>query len=164
METTKMAKEWRVAYMHKGHALGAGSAGWVPSEGTARRIMENLSKGDIYRGTELFIEERDAVPGDELKENGIHGGRTVYSTDRFCYEAARPGDLVEEQVALDAGNCVPPAWHGGGMIQCGEPHAHAFDAESGAHRPTFATFRKIADGVWEYRGNCFRGKTEEPAA
>lgn len=76
-------------------------------------------------------------------------------------KAAKPGDAVEERIVDEFLNCLPPVRQEYGFIQCGEPHSHEFDPETGRWRATFATFQRLA-GVWHYCGNCFAGKSVEP--
>ena len=158
-------KEFRIVYDHNGYVIGAGSNGWIPSRETAEKIMERY-KNDalLYRDCELYLEERETEEPLDFEENGTFNGRTVYSRDWFYYDAARPGDYVDGRIAEDAGNCVPPVRYSSTMIQCGEPHSTAYDANTGKHRNTYSTFIRVAEGVWEYRGNCFAGRTDEPDA
>jgi hypothetical protein len=41
--------------------------------------------------------------------------------------------------------------------QLGEPHDSRVD-ENGKGHNTYETFKRIADGIWEYCGDCFRGE------
>jgi len=76
-------------------------------------------------------------------------------------DCAKPGDLVEERIVDEFLNCVPPASHRAGYIQCGEPYSSEYDTERDRWRSTFATFAKTGEH-WRYCGNCFIGATEEP--
>lgn len=73
-------------------------------------------------------------------------------------KAAKPGDFVTEDIVEEFLNCVPPASHRAGYIQCGEPYSHQLDPETGRWQGTYSTFLK-ADEHWIYCGNCFIGKT-----
>ncbi|OPZ65859.1 MAG: hypothetical protein BWY85_00218 [Firmicutes bacterium ADurb.Bin506] len=75
-------------------------------------------------------------------------------------KCARPGDYVEEDIVEEFLNCVPPASHKPGYIQCGEPYSHAHDPVTDRFRPTFATFHKPGDH-WIYCGHCFIGQTKQ---
>ncbi len=81
-------------------------------------------------------------------------GKRIFNDDYWSYD--RPvGSLVEEKIAMDLANCVPPTTFSYGFIQCGEEHHSMLEG------PTYATFVKVADGIWEWRGNCLKGKTHE---
>ena len=87
----------------------------------------------------------------------------IISADDFLYETAKPGDLVDQEVVDNAINALPPATLTGTLVQMGEPFSHCID-HTGRWRATYATFQKVCQGVWEFRGYCFGGKTEEPIA
>lgn len=82
-----------------------------------------------------------------------YNGKKVYNRDYWTYN--RPiGSYVEEEIAMDAANCVPPRNFSRNYIQCGEP------ADSSMEGTLYATFVKISSDIWEYKGNCLAGKTE----
>lgn len=87
----------------------------------------------------------------------------ILDRDTFDFSKARPGDLVGQDVVDGVVNALPPMTLTGMLVQMGEPYSHELD-QYGYYRATYATFQKVCAGVWEYRGNCFRGKTEEPIA
>lgn len=95
----------------------------------------------------------------------IYDGREVLTQDTFRYSEARPGDLVEAEVVMEAMDCLPPACMTLRCAQLGEPYSHRQEPDTGRWRATYATFRCLQGGwdkgVWEYRGHCFRGETEE---
>ena len=76
-------------------------------------------------------------------------------------EAAKPGDLVEVEIVEEFLNCLPPVVNWSHLMQCGEPHSHEPDPETGRWRATYATFHRTEDG-WVYCGNCFAGEITEP--
>lgn len=88
-------------------------------------------------------------------------GKPVYDPDTFSYETIQIGDLVTEAVVDDAMNVLPPACMTSECSQMGEPYSHREDPDTGKWRPTFATFRRVLPGIWEYCGHCFRGETVE---
>lgn len=69
------------------------------------------------------------------------------------------GDSVDWEIVEEFLTCVPPATHTKHLIQCGEPYSHRDDHEDGLFKPTFSTFECV-DGIWYYRGHCFRNKTK----
>lgn len=91
--------------------------------------------------------------------------KEVLSVDTFSYDKVQIGDLVEAAVVMDAMDCLPPACMRLDCAQLGEPYSHREDPESGKWRATYATFKCLKggwnDGVWEYRGHCFRGENTE---
>lgn len=72
-----------------------------------------------------------------------------------------PGDLVTQEVVDEYMNALPPACMRSDCSQLGEPYSHREDPESGKFRATYLTFAKVAPGLWEYRGHCFRGENTE---
>lgn len=87
----------------------------------------------------------------------------IYTTEDFRYDTAKVGDFVEQAVVDEAVNALPPACLTARCVQMGEPYSHIPD-HAGRWRATYATFAKVCEGVWEYRGHCFRGQTDEPIA
>ena len=92
-------------------------------------------------------------------------GKEVLTAETFSYATAKIGDYVDAEVVMDAMDCMPPAMMRRSCAQMGEPYSHREDPDTGKFRATYATFRCVqgdfAEGVWEYRGNCFRGETTE---
>lgn len=76
-------------------------------------------------------------------------------------KAAKPGDLVDEEIVEEFVNCLPPTTLRGDLVQAGEPYSHQYDPEADRWRATYTTFAKV-DGEWTYCGKCFVGKTKEP--
>ena len=76
-------------------------------------------------------------------------------------KAAKPGDLVDEEIVEEFVNCLPPTTLRGDLVQAGEPYSHQYDPEAERWRATYTTFAKV-EGEWTYCGKCFVGKTKEP--
>ena len=91
----------------------------------------------------------------------LYNNREVFTPDTFSYDTAKPGDYVTQEVVDDAMDCLPPACMTSECSQLGEPYSHREDPDTGKWRATYATFRRVSDGIWEYRGHCFRGETTE---
>ena len=75
---------------------------------------------------------------------------------------ARPGDTVDEDVAMDFLNSMPPLTmsrsdNGVSFFQNSEPYSHEKTDSGKFYAPTYSTFER-KDGVWYYLGNCFRGE------
>ena len=75
-------------------------------------------------------------------------------------DIASPGDLVDEEIVDEMINCIPPACMKSSCTQCGEPYSHKED-ENGKWRATYATFKEVTKGIYEYCGHCFRGENVE---
>ena len=80
---------------------------------------------------------------------------TMHDWERDGSLKLTAGQLVSDEVVNELINCVPPAWHGGGLFQTGEPAST--DAET--YKDLFDTFRREEKG-WTYLGTCLLGKTE----
>ena len=72
----------------------------------------------------------------------------------FCF----PGDQTDEDLVNHFASCVPPVTLRWNCTQNGEPYSHERD-ENGRFRPTYATFCRIGDQRWQFKGYCFRGET-----
>lgn len=42
-------------------------------------------------------------------------------------KAAKPGDLVDEEIVEEFVNCLPPTTLRGDLVQAGEPYSHQYD-------------------------------------
>ena len=161
-------KAYKVVYNHNGYEIEAGQNGWIPSRETAEKILKNKQNDSLlYRDCDLYITEKEVtqedVPYRDINAvNREYNGKPVYNTETFYFDAAEPGDYVEDKIARDAGECVPTPVYSERLIQCGEPHDSAFDDWSKKWRSTHATFMRVTEDVWMYCGNCFFGKTSEP--
>lgn len=88
-------------------------------------------------------------------------GKPVLSAEQFSYDTVQVGDYVAQEVVDEAMNCLPPACMTSECAQLGEPYSHREDPDTGRWRAVYATFRRVSESVWEYRGHCFRGETTE---
>ena len=88
-------------------------------------------------------------------------GKPVLSAEQFSYDTVQIGDYVAQEVVDEAMNCLPPACMTSECAQLGEPYSHREDPDTGRWRAVYATFRRVSESVWEYRGHCFRGETTE---
>ena len=73
-------------------------------------------------------------------------GKKVYDRESFSYELAKIGD------------CLPPASMTAHCSQMGEPISDRFNPDNHRWRATYETFTKVAEDVWRYCGDCFRGE------
>lgn len=76
-------------------------------------------------------------------------------------DIASVGDYVEEAIVDEMINCMPPACMRRDCIQCGEPYSHREDPETKKWKATYATFKQISNGIFEYCGHCFYGENVE---
>lgn len=88
-------------------------------------------------------------------------GKPVLSAEQFSYDTVQVGDYVAQEVVDEAMNCLPPACMTSECAQLGEPYSPREDPDTGRWRAVYATFRRVSESVWEYRGHCFRGETTE---
>lgn len=93
----------------------------------------------------------------ELSENG----NTVWNMDGFTYSKVQIGDYVDQDIVDEAMNMLPPASMSRSCSQMGEPYSCREDPDSGVWKNTYATFKYVDRGIWQYCGNCFRGETVE---
>jgi len=97
----------------------------------------------------------------------FYEGKEVYTPETFSYSSVQVGDYVSQEVVDDAMDCLPPASMTSACSQMGEPYSHRQDPDTGRWRATYATFRRVTegipgrDGIWQYCGHCFRGETTE---
>ena len=146
---------FQVVYDYNGRQISCGNSYIFPDRETAERYKKHHEELHKRWGDDKEPYIIDAIyEGKKLKENKIYNGKTLFVKGNWFGDMGRIGDLVEDEVAQDIANYVPPAYYSSSFIQCGEPISHT---EKGA---TYMTFVRIDKDVWEYKGNCLRGKTE----
>lgn len=146
---------YRVVYDSKGIQIGCGNPIVFHDREMAERYREkyeklykNWKKDEIPYIVDDIYEGKRPIPNKEYK------GKRVFVMDNWFGDIGVVGDLVESRIVSYARDCVPPASNRSDYVQCGEPYSHT---NKGA---TYETFVKIDVDVWEYKGNCLRGKTE----
>ena len=87
--------------------------------------------------------------------------KRIFTMDDFSFNDVKVGDLVDEAVVNYFMDLLPPVTMRRGCSQVGEPHSHKIDPKTGRARATYATFKYVANELWEYCGNCFAGETVE---
>lgn len=87
--------------------------------------------------------------------------KKVWTADDFSYSEVQISDYVEQAVVDDAMDCLPPACMRSDCSQMGEPYSHKEDPDTGKLRATYATFKQVDNGIWQYCGHCFRGENVE---
>lgn len=146
---------YKVVYDYKGHQLSAGNSYIFPD----RQLAENYKK--YYQSRPLFDNELyivETIYKGELKPCCMHNGKRVYNMDWWVtLDAFAIGDYVEEKIVDDLMDSLWPACMRSDCMQLGEPHSSRID-ENGKVRDTYCTFKKVAEGIYEYCGDCFRGE------
>ena len=147
---------YEVVYDHKGYTLTAGNPVIFPERILAEKYMKH-HKNNVYRDCELYI--REAIyEGRALEPCREYNGKQVYNQSwYFGTDALKVGDLVEQEIVSDLMDSLPPVCMRSDCSQIGEPASHKEDA-NGNYKATYTTFKKVAEGIWEYCGNCFRGE------
>lgn len=147
---------YKVVRNYKGNQLQCGNPYVFHDKEMAERYRQNYE--DYYKawGKECIPYIIDAVyEGKKPKPNKEYKGKTLFIKHNWWCEVGKIGDLVEHKIAMDIAECVPPRNFSTGYIQCGEPES---DSEEGT---LYATFVRVDDDVWEYKGNCLAGHTEQ---
>lgn len=78
------------------------------------------------------------------------------SWNNFC----AVGTLVDKSIYEYFLNILPPITYTFMTMQVGEPVAEAINPETNKLENTYSTFAWIADGVYMYCGECFKGSTK----
>lgn len=147
---------YKVVYDHNGYEISAGNTMIFPERILAEKYMRHHKNG-VYHDCDLYITET-TYEGRALKPCREHNGKQVYNMSWYygC-DTLEVGDLVEQEIVDDIINCIMPACMRSDCVQLGEPSSHKED-ENGNYKVTYATFKRVAEGIWEYCGDCFRGE------
>ena len=149
-------KGYKVVRDYKGTQLPCGNHHTFYSKEMAERYRENYE--NLYKswGKDSKPYIIDAIyEGKQPKPNKKYKGKTLFVEHNWWGEIGKIGDLVEGKIAMWFAECVPPRTFTKSMIQCGEP-------DSSSNEGTlYATFVKIDEDVWEYKGSCLAGHTEQ---
>lgn len=141
---------------YKGTTLPCGNSIIFHDKEMAERYKESYEQ--LYkkwnRDDILYI-KTDVYEGKKPVSNKEYQGKRVFVIANWFCDVGKVGDLVEEKIVMDIANCVPPKTFERNFVQCGEPDCSAKEGE------TYATFVKIDEDVWEYRGSCLRGHKEQ---
>ena len=150
---------WKVVYDYNGYQLPAGNPIIFPDLELAKNYMDNYARYSWMKNKPYIIES--TYEGKPLSKCKLHNGKPIYNYDWFItFDAFKPGDYVCEEIADYVLNALPPRYWSESIIQCGEPTTSREDEKIGKMRNTYLTLKKIADGIWEYCGDCFVGETE----
>lgn len=151
-------KGYQVVFYHKGNRLHAGNSQTFPVRKAAETYKKHYESYKWFNN-ELFIEEVE-YEGVPLSESIFYNGKEVIDQEHyFGLDAHEIGSYFAEDLVNDFMDMLPPVCMRSDCSQIGEPTSHKFDKNGDVHA-TYSTFKKIADGIWEYCGDCFRGTTE----
>ena len=147
---------YEVVYYNNGYRLHAGNAQTFPTIKAAEAYKKHYESYPWW-DDELFIEEVE-YEGVPLSEPKMFNGKIVVDEEHyFGLDAHEIGEYFSEEKVNDFMDMLPPACWRSDCAQIGEPVTSRID-ENGEGRATYSTFKKIADGIWEYCGDCFRGE------
>lgn len=147
---------FEVVYYLNGIRIPVGNPHKFPIRTAAEKYKKHYESYP-WMHHELFIEEieYDGIP---LGECSIFNGKEVIDKEHyFGLDACEIGDYFTEDMINDFMDVMPPACMRSDCSQIGEPISHRID-ENGKSRSTYSTFKQIAEGIWEYCGDCFRGE------
>lgn len=148
---------YEVVYEHKGAILCVGNHTIFPDWQLAEQYKKHYETYSWMSDKTLFIRET-IYEGRSLKDCRIHEGKKVYNQSwYFGVDALEVNCFIEEDVVYTLMDIVPPACMRNDFLQLGEPVTERID-DAGNLRPTYTTFQKVADGIWNYCGDCFKGE------
>ncbi len=147
---------FRVVYDYKGNQIGCGNPHVFHDREMAERYMKNYASLYASFGwTDHVPYIIDAVyEGKRPTPNKEYKGKRVFTSDNWFGNVGVAGDLVDDEVVDWFRDCVPPRTCRRDMVQCGEPSCSCIEGA------TYATFIRIDEDVWEYKGDCLGGTTE----
>lgn len=138
----------------KGYDITAGNSQIFPKRHIAEIYKRNYESHPWFH-EELIIREAD-YEGVPLSESIIINGRELIDREHyFGLDACEVGCYITEDLLDELLGMLPPACTRSDCSQIGEPVSHRI-AENGFEKPTYATFKKVEAGIWEYCGDCFR--------
>jgi hypothetical protein len=147
---------YSVVYNHNGYEISVGNSYVFAERELAERYLKHHQARPMIRNETLYIKET-VYEGKKHKPCREYNGKRVYNKDWCHFDCLEIGDLVEAEIIDDMINALPPACMRSDCCQLGEPHSSRVD-ENGKGHNTYITFKRIADGIWEYCGDCFRGE------
>ena len=149
-------KGYQVVYYNNGYRLTAGNPQIFPTLKAAEAYKKHYESYP-WMDYKLLIEEVE-YEGVPLSESKFYNGKEVIDKEHyFGLDACEIGSYFTENMVNDFMDMLPPACWRSDCAQIGEPSSHRID-ENGNGKATYATFKRIAEGIWEYCGDCFRGE------
>lgn len=149
-------KGYEVVYYIGDSRISAGNPQIFPTYKMAESYKKHYESYEWFNN-ELFIEEVE-YEGVPLSNCKTYNEKEVIDKEHFVSLAAcEIGDYFTEEIVNDFMNMMPPVCMRSDCSQIGEPAAHKMNDE-GICKATYATFKRIAEDIWEYCGECFRGE------
>ena len=149
-------KGYEVVYYLKGCRLHAGNKQTFPTRKVAKTYKKNY-EAYPWMDHELTIEEVE-YEGVPLSEYKYYNGKEVIDEEHYFGLLAHDvGTYFLAEKVMDFMCALPPAYRKNGIAQMGEPANQVCD-ENGKLRTTYATFKHVAEDIWEYCGECFLGE------
>lgn len=150
-------KGYEVVYYYKEKSrLHAGNPQVFPTRKAAEAYKKHYESYPWFND-ELVIEEVE-YEGTPLSESKIYNGKEIIDKEHyFGLDACEVGDYFTEEIIDDFMNMLSPVCMRSDCFQIGEPTSSEMD-ENGKYKSTYATFKRIAKDIWEYCGDCFKGK------
>lgn len=131
-----------------------------------RKVAERYKKhyeSHAWFDKELVIEEVE-YEGIPLNESEVYKGQEVVDQEHyFGLDAHEVGEYFTENMVKYFMALLPPACMRSDCSQIGEANSYRMD-RNGTYRPTYATFKKVDNNIWQYCGYCFKGENVEPLA
>ena len=146
---------YKAVYDRKGSRIGVGNGYIFPLREMAEAEANDFNNRPWNKDDHAYVIET-IYEGRLPRECREYNGKTVHNMDTWRY-AYPIGSYVEEEVVDEAINALPPACMRSDCMQMGEPADTRID-ENGNGRNTYETFKKIAEGIYEYCGDCFKGE------
>lgn len=145
---------YKAVYDHKGYQLPCGNPYVYHCKEMAERMAKHFNEQPWRYGEVGYVV--DAVyEGKKPREQRTYNGKTVYNSDYWFGDVGEVGDYVEQEIADWFLNCLPPRTWTTNMIQVGEPYSSVKEGT------TYATLVRVTDDIWEYKGACLRGTTNQ---
>lgn len=149
-------KGYQVVYYNNGYRLTAGNPQTFPTLKAAEAYKKHYESYP-WMDHELIIEETE-YEGVPLSESKLYNGKEVIDKEHyFGLNACEIGSYFTEDMVNEFMDMLPPACMRSDCAQIGEPSSHRID-ENGKGHATYATFKRITEGIWEYCGDCFKGE------
>jgi len=147
---------YKVVYYHKDQELSAGNPQIFPIRKAAEVYKQHYGSYP-WMEHELFVKEV-TYEGVPLGESQFYNGKEVVDKEHyFGLDAHEVGTYFTEDMVNTFMDVLPPACMRSDCSQIGEPVSCRID-DAGNNKNTYSTFKRIADGIWEYCGDCFKGE------
>jgi hypothetical protein len=146
---------YEVVYYHKGYRLYAGNKHRFPMKEAAVNYKNYYESHRL--GENLIIEDVE-YEGEPLNESKLYDGKPIVDMEHYYGLAAhKVGDYFADDVVDMLVNMLPPIRLLQQCTQIGEPISMKKNSDN-CFKATYATFKRIAGGIWEYCGECFAGE------